>query len=467
MLSYTCPKCLREIQDELDHRDCEFSVVAPMLAQCKQSWVTVIGDSNQGKTTYLEALMLVLKRMQSRINGFAINGIGTETKMLLQKRGQVESTTSPSTSYRPEPILLDLFGFPGLQLGQTERRNIFLFDTPGEYLKTGGEVEVPELANVFPHVQVPWLIYELSPEGQHGDRNPLGELASNLVVRYQQNNLSLDGKSLVIIYTMSQRLLEHFPVELHTYLNSDPYFGTEALKSQAPIQFSLSDYMHEAAKVSKILEQLTANYSHGGALLLQLAKQHNLQLRFCMTESVGHDVGDGKFHDHRSPKRVLDPLFWTVFLEQNVSDSPYPTGRTKRKRILVLINPDLSQESPWYRDGYLMKLWQMIGRQVDVDFYFMGRDQAEATAPNAPPSAPPKRACSQLIGPIVSRMADYDSVLVVSNNCPVDIMDFQYGPVQDNITMLVYDEDARDSWSPTIFLRNADDLQSIKQKIAR
>jgi hypothetical protein len=64
-------------------------------------------------------------------------------------------------------------------------------------------------------------------------------------------------------------------------------------------------------------------------------------------------------------------------------------------------------------------------------------------------------------------MADYDSVLVVSNNCPVDIMDFQYGPVQDNITMLVYDEDARDSWSPTIFLRNADDLQSIKQKIAR
>lgn len=463
MHSYTCPKCRKTILDEQDHGGCEFSVQAPTLSECKPSWVTVLGDSGQGKTTYIESLLLVLTKLQTRLPGFAIHGLDTHTKIMLKQRLQPESRTAISTSSMPEPLLLDFFGFPTCHVGETERRNMFLYDTPGEYLKTGGEVDVPELAEIFPQVQMPWLLYELSPDNKHGDRVPLGELASNLLIRYRENNLSLDGKSLLIVYTMSQRLLEHFPVELQEYLNSDSLFGKDHLHADYLRNFELSSYMERAAKVSETLKNLTANYSHGGALLLQLAKSHNITLQFCMVESVGHDVGDGKFHDERSPKRVLDPLFWSVFQDQDQTiRHPNKSGK---KRVLVAINPDLGRDSEWYKNGYLSEIWKLLGRQFDLDFYFMGREQPEVSSPSMPPTGPPKRPCSHLIGPILDRNPDANTVLVISDTPPLDLFDYEHSSIQEHLRMLVCDEDARDHWSPTLLVRSADDFASIKNQL--
>lgn len=463
MLGYTCPKCRKTIQDEQDHSGCEFSVQAPTLAECKQSWVTVLGDSGQGKTTYIESLLLVLNKLQTRLPGFAIHGLDTNTKISLQQRLQPESQTPPSTYSMPEPLLLDFFGFPTCQAGVTERRNVFLFDTPGEYLKTGGEVEVPELSDILPQVQMPWLLYELSLENKHGDRVPLGELASNLLVRYRENNLTLDSKSLLIVYTMSQRYIEDFPPELQEYLNSDPYFGKDKLDSAHLRDFDLATYMRQATKVSDMLESLTANYSHGGALLLQLAKRHNIKLRFCMVESVGHDVGDGRFHQARSPKRVLDPLFWSVSQDQDQTFvSPY---KSNKKRVVVAINPDLQKDSAWYKNGYLSDIWKLLAKQIELDFFFMGREQPEVSSPGVPPSGPPKRPCSHLIGPILDRNLDADAFLIVSDTPPLDLFDYQYSSMQDRLHMLVCDEDSRDHWTPTLFVRSADDFASLKRLI--
>jgi len=460
MILYTCPKCRQEITDEHDHSACEFSLIAPMLNGCKQSWVAVAGDSNQGKTTYIESLLLVLKKMQTRLPGFAVNGLDTHSKMLLQRRLQTESSTSPATSYMPEPVLLDLFGIPVGPTGITERRNFFVFDTPGEYLKTGGGIEIPEMASVFSQVQVPWLLYELSEDGKHGDRSPLGELVSNLLLRYRENQMSLDGKSLLIVYTMVQRLLDEFPSDLQEYLYSDRYFGSDELHTPNMSGFSFANYMKEAARVSETLEAMTANYSHGGALLLQLAKQHNLKLHFCMTESIGHDVGDGKFHDMRSPKRVLDPLFWTVFLEQ---DQFRPLAL--KRQILVCIDPDLPEDSEWYRGGYLNRIWNTLGKQFDIDFYFLGRDQPDVSSPASPPKSPPKKPCSKLIGPLLKNVSDPSAILVIADTPPIDLADYQFGPLQNRMLMLVCKEESRDFWTPTIFLRSSDDIDVLKRKI--
>lgn len=460
---YFCPQCLSHIDTE-DGHNCEFRYFATNLAEVSQTWVTMLGDTSHGKTTLLESILEVLRRLQTRLPSFAINGIDSASQGRLQASLNLRNLP-PANLSLPKPVLMEIFNFPSINRDQNRRRFVYFYDTPGEYLNSQVQMPLPELDSELELSASPWLIYELAMPDQFAQRAPLGELLSNLILRFRQANLKIAERTLIVTYTKTQQLLERFPAEVEAYLNSDPFSTLNGSNPNSNVPFNFHAYMQEAQKISDILESLTRQYPHGGNLLLELAKQNGIKLKFCLTESIGHSVADGTFHDVRSPKRVLDPLFWSIYLEQ-IGDVEIG-GTDKKRKVSVLIDPDLKPSSPWFSSDWLTTLWKNLSKQVDVDFYFMGRQQPEVLAPSSPPTKPPAVPYIPLLAPVIKDTVAEQVILIVADKLPKDLNDFVYSDVSRNLVLLVSDEAHRDIWHNTLLIRSADDLASVRQLLIR
>ncbi|MBL8869860.1 MAG: hypothetical protein JNK90_08690 [Planctomycetaceae bacterium] len=455
---YLCPQCLQDIDSEESHK-CEFKFLANSLGDTAQTWITTLGETSHGKTTLLEAILEMLRRLQAVIPGFAINGIDAHSKNLLQS-GLSQKRVAPATKSIPKQVLLEAYNFPNTSAAASARQLLYFFDSPGEFLNSPDEHSVQQLKIVLQQTVSPWLIYELAGPEQFANRAPLGSVLSNLIHRYMESNVSLADRTIIVTYTMSQKSLGAFPLEIQAYLNSDPFLSTNHTSEFSARGFDFGAYMRNAQRVSDILHDLTALYPHGGNLLLELAKQNRINLKFCLTESIGHDVSDGVLHDTRSPKRVLDPLFWSVYLGQNGTSINLDTLR--KPRIKVLIDPDLAQNSPWFQQQWLSIVWKNLSKFVDLDFYFMGRLQPETIAPTAPPQKPPLTRYIPVIAPLLADNKTGNPVLIIADKLPHDLQDFAFHSETNQLILLVTNEANRDLWQNTFLIRNSDDLTSLR-----
>jgi energy-coupling factor transporter ATP-binding protein EcfA2 len=458
---YVCPKCLKVIENEEDHANCELSLHAESLSKSKPTWIALTGFTGHGKTTLLESMLELLKRMPSRLPKFAMTGtdIYTQGQLLRIPRG----TLPEATEELPVPLLLDCFDMPSAGLQRLERRSLYLFDTPGEHFDLSLGSAIENLTTVFEQAACPWLLYTLSREQDASTKHrPLGELLGSVITRFREKRLSVKGKTFIIVYTKASDLLEDFPPEIQDYLMNDPFFGPDAMRCGTLRDFDLADYMRQASKISALLKELTGKYANGGSALLRLAEDNEIELKFCITESIGHHVGDGNLHDDRSPRRVLDPLFWTIYLSSQVSN-PIPVPQ--RKSVAVLIDPRIKTESFWYRDGGLKQLWLQMQKRVDLTFYFLGREQVEIMPPGEPPTAPPATTYAPLLAPILKRIPHEQTIWVLSNLIPKDIHDFEFDRDSERFIVLVTEESARDLWNRTAWIRNPGDFEALYSQI--
>ncbi|MEL7337542.1 MAG: hypothetical protein AAFN70_15220, partial [Planctomycetota bacterium] len=110
-------------------------------------WISAIGFSGHGKSTYLAALTMVLDQLAVGISSFMTNYLDQQTLQTLQEirarsiRGEM---VAPTQMARPTPLVLQVEG----ELEANEpplRRTLSVYDTAGEHFK-----QLSRIADVVP-----------------------------------------------------------------------------------------------------------------------------------------------------------------------------------------------------------------------------------------------------------------------------------------------------------------------------
>ena len=449
-----CPVCFEEV---FDGDECCTQI--DVGGNIESLAVTLAGLPSNGKTTFIESLLAKLKVLEQRGGNFSLSPITDETAEILR---EVPAGSLPMGSSDIRQILLNIYGMPVPGTGGTERRLLYLYDTIGEYfqsLKDASDATKP-----LAFSDAIWLVYNIprfleSP--QESRQPPINEVFMSIVNQYRNMGESLHGKRLVIILTNGDRLLDYFrgvPQEelLVNYLDQDPDFGQDANRPAS--QVDLNSYMSGAERVSDALKDLIRKME-GGQNLISQANDLKIELRFCLVESIGHSVEAGQQQGARIPKRILDPLFWSL------KKSGDQNGQGGRLRGTVNLIFD-SHEKKLFEKKWLSKIWNSLRSKFEVNCYCLGKSKPVSSHPAEPPRTF-DRAYPRILGPLIEDAADTDFfVIICENRTPIDLDDFARVPeLQEQMMLAVTSDKLMEHWEETIVLRNDSDVESLSHRL--
>lgn len=451
----TCPKCFNELAGN-QHSNCELGDYLDKLSSLPQASVMLAGLTSHGKTAILESLLGALKKLSGRLSGFSINGIDQETIEMLR---QIPADRIPDPTDGVTKALVNAYGLPIPGMNISERRHLFFYDPAGENFAIGRE----NATGLGPMMDsnVIWLVFNISNFVKDGARTQINEVLQSLTRMFQVEGKSLQGKNLIVVYTNGDNLVDFLPdddkAEISRYLFEDRNFGQEVLDASpsASLNIDFGPYMSDAEKVSDLLERMTKDLQ-GGENFLQQARDLKLKLRFCVTESIGHPVDDGQQHGDRIPKRILDPLWWTLFQQRD----QVPNQTSSSRRIVNLIVD--ANQNELFEKGWVEKLWKTLGDSYRTNVYFLGRKQAESLHPIAPPEIG-SDTYAGLLGPLLSAMPREDLVVLLADQrVPIDFEDFRDDEEAiARIVLASINHELKDECDNTVILRSENDLPAV------
>ena len=453
-----CPKCFDEISP--DRSDCcELIEIRDILTAHPAVSMVLTGYTNNGKTVLLESIISQLKKLEGALSGFSVNHLDADTKHFLRSRPG-ESIPLPSDGVTK--ILLNAYGMPVPGRSTYERRLLFFYDTEGEVYDHDSVDAVTQKPLLTSNVI--WLIHDPTNPEPPGLIN---EAFQSIVREHRVNQAPLAGKKVIVVYTQADKFatmasqLDGIDM-INRYLTVDPMFGPTALQSNGRLNnmIDLQAYMSEAQRMSDVLRSVTKMID-GGQNLLDQAKENDVELRFCLVESVGQVVDDGIQRGDRMPKRVLDPLFWSLF-QETPGDPVQPTIRHGRVKLIAD-----GRQKKLFENRWPAKIWNALKKSHFVDFYFLGRNQAESDHPSPPPEESYGDQYPGLIGPILESSEPYDQfVLLCDEKLPLDITDFEENEeIEGKLQVVITNPKLRDQFVNTMLVRSDDDLQALANRV--
>ncbi len=324
-----CPFCLTQVTEQPDRTLCptcrretprqyllEHKKLRPLALQ-------ILGWERHGKTAYLTALLLMLTKISKVWPRYICSAVTEETQRQLQ-----EIHRYFETGQLPPPTPRDHDQSHILMLRNMERwgsRTLLLRDCPGEDLNTM-DIEVDKIPFLLRSPVALMLIslYDLlESEGRTMEmlmNNYLNTLASHDI------DVRTDRRKLIVVLTKAD-LLHDMPTALRNYLSSDSLWaaiGSATAGAAGPPAaldaVALERYLARMKDVDEEIRRWLGSTA-SGQMLVRLAEEHRVDLRFSLVSSTGSPVGrDGSLQLEWQPRRVLDPYFWALELTRTLRD---------------------------------------------------------------------------------------------------------------------------------------------------
>ncbi len=418
------------------------------------------GYSAHGKTTLLASLCFLMDRLPRRLPGFALQAADTYTRQHLPRlienfrSGSLEAATL--TAAIP-PFVCAAHNVPASGApGTTQNRLLAFFDVAGEAIRAGALCQ-ELLAEPLPYCHVPWLLFNLNaPEAM--DR--LSSLLETYI-HLMTNGVTprkLKGQRVVIVFTCCDLSMDVLPAQVKSYLSEDAEFGQNALESGVARGFDLTAYMAQAEQISECLADFTQQHINDGPNLMTLAKTYGIELKFCATSATGHLATHGRMHEDPTPRRVLDPLLWSLYEQADESPSHEP--------IDVMIHAECWQDL--MDREILTPLLQELKKFCPFSIYYLGRTRAESLPGAADLNlAAPTQLYPSLIMPLLEQATNKAKKTIVITHCAVHDSDdaVRNSKFRDQIHWVVTNEEMRDAFDDAVFLNGPSEVQSTVRHV--
>lgn len=279
----------------------------------------VFGRSRHGKTVYLYALTMMLKRLQrlwqSGCDGYTFLPISEESQMRAREidlhLGQSASQIA-ATALNADDVYLALLQ----DMVRWGDRALAIRDSAGEaFEKMTIDTNVARFLLGSAGILMILSFESFKPGAMDAIEVPL----NNYVHTLTRSGKAPQGRRVVVVFTKADMQLASLPASLRDYLQQDPlaYLADPGaghpLGERPPFDAAgVFHYLEGMKLADQEIRRWLEKSGHGNSLDV-LAKRHGIELRYCLVSATGSPVTAGDFPESWSPKRVLDPIFW--FLE--------------------------------------------------------------------------------------------------------------------------------------------------------
>lgn len=410
-------------------------------------WLATVGYTSHGKSTYLEALLRVLQRLDRRLPSVTALPVGMESmqaiRQLRARASRGHDVSSTKTTISP-PILFRLTGIPG-----APDRQLVLYDLAGEHYDTSEVAGSDRLSKILSLCETFWLFVSLKDLENQDHKETIVDLFQLLETKIRRENVKLADRELVVVYTKGDRGDFDDHEEVFHYLTSDPFSDVHLLKKIDPDHgFTLPRYLARMEATSELLEGITYGDIESGTMFLNLVRHAGTRVHFSLVTATGGDVEQDGTFDDVSPKRVLDPLFWALRFSV-----PEP-----KKIVRSVISPQSSNESEHVtliRDSIL----NAVSTLGSVKLYHLG--SSRPASGTLQPTGKPR---PYLIGPILEACNEFDQVLCITRSEPHDLLDFVNTSWSNRLLLVLVDNESTSSWPYVVNVPSPDQTAVVVEE---
>ena len=346
-VTFPCPYCLHSIrlaasEHNCTNSDCKAEIPPPYRADVAVAppfFVPLIGFSQVGKTTYLQALTAVLLKMSTLWPDFSAIA-GTEATMRFQQ--EVRAAEAQGRLPEPTPLGVDEIYLPILKhVPRWSGRTLVLRDYAGENFEQfdfearSNRGLPPQQLQLLVQARVMFLMISLpklksdalgnpgdgASEENQGPIRSMDELLQSYVTTLLKLNVDLkQGRRTAIVILSQGDAIDDLPEHLDNYLQSDPVQTAIHRPSSSGLDAqALAVYMEIMERVSTELQRWIEQ-KPGGRQLTTIGRDRNIDFKFTVVSSTGaKPVRKGTVGQPLRPHRVLDPLFWALDLSSKVT----------------------------------------------------------------------------------------------------------------------------------------------------
>ncbi len=417
--------------------------------------IVPFGYPAHGKTTLLASLCFLMDRLPQRLPGFTLQAADSYTRQHLPwliENFRSRSLEDATATAAIPPLVCAAHNVPASGVpGTTQNRLLTFFDVAGEASRAGSQCQ-ERLSEPLPYCHVPWLLFNLNASEAIDRLSSLLETYIHLMTSGMAPR-GLEGQRVVIVFTCCDLIMDVLPALVTSYLSEDAEFGQNALESGAAREFDLTAYMAQAERISECLADFTQRQINDGHRLMALAKTHGIELKFCATSATGHLATHGRMHENPTPKRVLDPLLWSLYEQPDEAPSNAP--------INVMIHAESCKDLA--DRNILTPLLQELKKSYPLSIYYLGRTRVESLPSAADLNlTAPKQLYPGLIMPLLEQAAKNARNTIVITHCAVhDSDDAVRNPkFRDRIQWVVTNEEMCDEFDDAVFLSGPSEVQS-------
>ncbi len=464
-----CPVCLAHLPENsavCPGAGCDFRVPSGFRERLRSApplRIAAVGLAGHAKTHLEAALALTLEGLDRQLPGFAFEPVDEVTRQRMQdwRKARIDERTldrTPSSRGRSHPLILGMTGPLG-------RRTLMIYDVAGEHFQN---LEVAhEMLPVLPYIRTVWFVVsptdlvlrKQDPEVESRNEAQRGFDLSGLFAAYSASmsrlRAPLAGRQAVVVFTKGDLMADDVRVMEH--LDSDP---VGADRPPLPADFR-SVWRREMAGMSDHLDRYNGARVERGSAFATLIREGGMDLRYCVTAPLGHDVGvDPTMAGPWRCARVLTPLLWTLDLETRVEEAGV-------LHLVVDAGGAPGEEVPAAPGGPLPQvLWRQLKDRYRVRLWQLGRGLA--FPPDQPPPEPPSVPLPRLIGPLLPALGAEGPVVVVTGGVIWDLGD--YGRAEWTRRLLVVNTggspEARTPWTRRVDYAGPSQLKDVLQAVS-
>lgn len=314
-----CPFCLLENPYQPESRDCSScgreSPVAYIkeFSETKPLWVHTVGFTGHGKSVYLSLLLSYIEKMSYLWSNAYYRPLNDDALGNIQaNRNRINNGIMPektNVADFPIPVLMQL-----KNMKRWKDRCLIMHDLAGENY---GTIQKTSEAGKFISFASTSLFMISLEEIVRVNSHKVSDLFDIYLSALERMNSEVVGRNIVVVYTKAD-ILTNLPDRVSQYLQDDHLWsGLLSLKRQDFSESHMEEYIQYMNYISNQLREYTIDKIDGGLQLIHAAEGKGITLRFCVTSALGSPTDS---HNTMivpiSPKRVLDPLFWIMELDQ-------------------------------------------------------------------------------------------------------------------------------------------------------
>lgn len=374
-------------------------------------WLSFVGPSRHGKTTFLSAMTLTLDGMDQiyeDIYSLPVDQFSQDAIKAIRKEADERKTPEATNKTEPiRPILYDIKNFP---MGGS--RCLVMFDVAGETFESFDLLE--KYAPALREVTTTWFLISLS-DLQKGKS---GETITDIFNAYQKGmermNVNINGRNLIVVYSKGDTLIDD--PEIRDYLLDDPFAKLSGSQTtyNHEINVPIDEYMTEVREMSDYLREYTKHHVFRGRAFINMVEDMGMKLVFSVTSALGEGTNNGRQMASKARRyRVLDPLLWAIELAKP----------TKMRKLCLIVDSSNNKHTP-FSDEFVLNLWDQLSRQNELISYQLGVRNPLSLPGQAPSMLDTNTQRPSLIGPILEDLEPDTTVVLLTSSPVLDLDDF-------------------------------------------
>jgi len=322
-MSQLCPFCLAQVRLKPEKipgqlapvylcRECREQVPA-LYVQDYRGYppivTSAVGFRQHGKTVYFAALFYALKKLRlpqhwpafftMALNEDSLDTIYGNVRMLEQ--GLLPNSTPKNF---PRPTMLRVEDLP---VFRQKDWTLLFYDTGGEAFEKPSQLV--QFASYVRRAQTVMLLISISDLDDPA--REMQRLLNTYVVGMRELGSRTEDQHLVVVYTKADRM----PADIPHWKRNWPGLHHYLVEGSIDTLAHARGYLKKMRQVSSWLHEFSASELHAHEFL-NAAEFHFRSVAFSMVSALGTEPDQGRMAVQLVPRRILDPLLWTIELSR-------------------------------------------------------------------------------------------------------------------------------------------------------